>query len=140
MEILVSVMIAALLTVAGATVYVGRVVIASRIDPLPAPAEVPATPDWLDDVGELNARVDRLTNAVADGIERVARSENRIQKTVTSARRLVREAGLEHAGIEAEHAQLQPPDDPGVEPLPALPEEMEEARTVRIPGGRLQIG
>lgn len=88
----------------------------------------------------LSDRLDKLTLAVSDGIERVSRAENRIQKTVTSARRLVRDAGLEHAGIDAEHAELQPSDGEGVEPLPAVPEAVAQGRIIRIPGGNLRIG
>jgi len=88
----------------------------------------------------LEARLDKLTLAVSDGIERVHRAESRIQKTVSAARRLVREAGLEHAGIEAEYEELRPADAEGVEPLPAVPEQVAETRTIRIPGGELKIG
>jgi len=88
----------------------------------------------------VEARLDKLTMAVADGIERVHRAENRINKTVTSARRLVREAGLEHAGVEAEYEELQPAHDEGIEPLPPMPEEVDGPRAVRIPGGHLEIG
>jgi len=133
-------MIAALLTLTGATVYVGRVVVTSRIDPLPAPPERVGPDPLLEEVADLTRRIDKLTFAVADGIERVARAENRIAKTVTSARRLVRENSLEHAGIEAEFDELKSTDAERVEPLPAVPEAVESYRTVRIPGGRIQIG
>ena len=115
-------------------------VLESRIDPVTPPAEPKEAPAYWKLIAELEARVDKLTFAVSDGIERVSRAENRIQKTVTSARRLVREAGLEHAGIEAESEELQPPDGEGVEPLPPVPAEVGEARTIQIPGGTLSIG
>jgi len=93
------------------------------------------------------ARIDANERAIADlllavdeGIKRVDRAENRVQKTVTSARRLIREAGLEHAGIEAEFAELHPSDGEGIEPLPPMPELVEDARTIRIPGGNLTLG
>jgi len=140
MEILVSVAIAALMMLTGATVYVVRVVVTSRIDPPPTPAEPSHLEDHREAIADLNSRLDRLTGAVADGIERVTRSENRIQKTVTSARRLVRESGLEHAGIEAEYEELQPRNDEAVQPLPPLPQDLEETRTIRIPGGTYEIG
>ena len=89
---------------------------------------------------ELKAEQGRLTIAISEGIARVDRHEKRIQKTVTSARRLVRDAGLEHAGIEAEHSELQPPDADGNDPLPALPEQVEATRIIRFPGGSLEIG
>jgi len=92
------------------------------------------------DIGDIFHRLDNLTLSVSDGIERVHRAESRISKTVTSARRLVRESGLEHAGIEAEAEQLRPDDDEGIEPLLSLPQEVEEARTIRVPGGHLTIG
>ena len=115
-------------------------VLGSRIDPVTPPAEPKEAPAYWKLIAELEARVDKLTFAVSDGIERVSRAESRIRKTVTSARRLVREAGLEHAGIEAECEGLQPADVEGIEPLPPVPTEVGEARTVRIPGGTLSIG
>lgn len=92
---------------------------------------------------DIDANKDAIANlliAVSEGIARVDRHEKRISKTVTSARRLVREAGLEHAGIEAEHAELQSADAEGSEPLPPMPALVEETRTIRIPGGSLEIG
>jgi len=140
MELLVLVAIIALLMLTGATVHVLRAMVASMNERPKTPVE-PLRPDrLLEEVAELTTRLDKLTFAVSDGIERVARAENRIAKTVTSARRLVREAGLEHAGIEAEHDQLQPRDADPVQPLPAMPEEVAATRTIRIPGGSLMIG
>jgi len=84
---------------------------------------------------ELTGRIDALTLAVAEGIKGYKRAENRVQKTVTSARRLVRESGLEHAGIEAEYDELQSRDDEPVhvsEVLPLLP-EMESDPPTHIP-------
>lgn len=81
-----------------------------------------------------------LTLAVAEGIERVTRAEKRIQKQVTGARRLVREAGLEHPGIEAEFAELESRDAEAGQELPPVPTPLEERRAVRIPGGHLEIG
>lgn len=88
----------------------------------------------------IEAELERLKIAISEGIARVDRHEKRVQKTVTSARRLVRDNGLEHAGIEAEHAELQSTDAEGIEALPALPEAVEAARTLRFPGGSLEIG
>lgn len=87
----------------------------------------------------LEGRMDRLTLAVSDGIGRAERVEKRIQKTVTSARRLVSEAGLEHAGIEAEHEQLHLGNDPVVEPLPAVSAPVARHRQIRVPGGFIAL-
>lgn len=78
----------------------------------------------------------RLRLAIAEGIERVDRAEKRVQKTVSSARKLVRENGLEHAGLEAEYSELLERDgeaSPAVE-LPALPEPVVDDRPTGIPG------
>jgi len=140
MTVLLSIMVAVLAAALIATLWIVVGVVRRPIDPVPAPLEPLPPRAWQDDLTDLGLRIDRLTNAVADGIERVARSENRIQKTVTSARRLVKESGLEHAGIEAEAEQLRDTDDEGIQPLPAVPEEVEQARAIRIPGGYLTIG
>jgi len=63
---------------------------------------------------DLERRLDDLTLAVDEGIRRIDRAESRVQKTVTSARRQLREAGIEHAGIEAEYEELHEGDDPGI--------------------------
>jgi len=114
-----------------------------KIDPIPTAPEPNGTAGRWEATSSaletLTVRVDNLTLAVSDGIARVDRAEKRIQKTVTSARRLVREAYLEHAGIEAEYDELEPPDDLGVEPLPALPEEVESTASVRVPGGSISL-
>jgi len=130
----------ALLGVSATTAVLAKVVLSRRIDQAPPAGEAPDTDKLNGVLVEINDRIDKLTLAVSDGIERVSRAENRIQKSVTSARRLVREAGLEHAGIEAEFAELQPADDPGIEPLPAMPAGVDQGREVRIPGGHLTIG
>jgi len=141
-------MVSVILSIAG-LVLAGALAVASwrvvgvlshKID-RPPPAAEPIDEAKLNRVlVDINDRVDRLTEAVAEGITKVTRNENRIQKTVTSARRLVREAGLEHAGVEAEYEELQPTHDEGGEPLPPMPEEVEAPRAVRIPGGHLEIG
>lgn len=138
--ILLAAVVLALLVVAGSTAVVGRVVL-TRISERPVTAPPPQPPPLRDDWrSEIEQEIKSLTLAVAEGIERVSRAENRIQKTVTSARRQVREAGIEHAGIEAEFAELQPPDEEEVEPLQPLFQGMDGGRTVRIPGGTLEIG
>jgi len=115
-----------------------------RNDPAPLVAERLVT---MEEIHRLDTAVAfndeaiaKLTLAVSDGIERVSRAENRISKTVTSARRLVRENGLEHAGIEAEFEELQSRDAEAIEPLPAMPEQVGETRTVRVPGGTIEVG
>lgn len=70
---------------------------------------------------ENSAKLEDLTLGVAEGIKRVDRAENRVQKTVTSARRQLREAGLEHAGIEAEFEELHTSDEGGSEDQGVLP-------------------
>jgi len=141
MEILLA--LAALALLAGLTasnVALARGVARSQIAPV-VTVENPADDRelWVL-VANLGTRMDGLTVAVSEGIAGYRRHEKRIQKTVSSARRLVREAGLEHAGIEAEYSELRPRDAEAIEPLSAVPEEVEPARTVRIPGGHLQIG
>jgi len=88
-------------------------------------------------IDENSEEVDRLKLAVSDGIERVHRAETRIAKTVQSARRLVRENGLEHPGIEAEADELRERDDTG-SPEPELqlmpPRVDTPARPTGIPG------
>jgi len=139
-SILLAMVVIALLGTAGTTAVVGRVVL-TRINEQTKPVVTPVEPpSWGDDIADVNARVDRLTLAVSDGIERVHRAESRVAKTVTSARRVVREAGLEHAGIEAEYDQLRAGDAEAIEPLPPMSEEVESTRIVRFPGGQLEIG
>ncbi len=140
MNILLAVGILALVTFTGSLVYVARVVVSYITDSSGTVAESMGTIEVAHRLDKQDARIDRLTEAVAEGIVKVTRNENRIQKTVTSARRLVREAGLEHAGIEAEYEELQRGNDDPIEPMPALPEEVEAIRIVRIPGGSLEIG
>jgi len=88
---------------------------------LPAPEATPTPP--LDEqllLGPVWEEMADLKLAIDEGIRRVDRAEKRVQKTVTSARRLVRESGLEHAGIEAEFEELHGGNGEGVEPLPAV--------------------
>lgn len=98
---------------------------------------VATTPDPA--IRDLESRLDDITLAVSEGIARVDRAEKRIQKTVTSARRLVSEAGLEHAGIEAESEQLERGNGQGHRTLPTLPETVASGRQVRIPGGAVTL-
>jgi len=106
---------------------------------LPDPHPQPTTKQLM----EFGLQLERNERDIADlrlavdhGIARVDRAEKRIQKTVTSARRLLREEGLEHAGIEAEYEQLQPGDaGPGdSDPMLPLYEEVEAPTRTGIPG------
>jgi len=144
MTVVLAVAILALATFSGTLVYVARAIhlhINDQTQPVMDPAQAdPWGVTIRDEIKNLHDRIDKLTLAVDEGITRVSRAENRVAKTVTSARRLVREAGLDHPGIEAEYAELQSPDAGGNEPLPAVSEEVAATRTVRIPGGSLEIG
>jgi len=144
MTILLAVVSLALMAFSVSTLLALRAVVSYRVErpvPVTEPSSTGVDEEKLNVVLiEINARIDSLKLAVADGIERVARAENRISKTVTSARRLVRENGLEHAGIEAEFEELQPANGEAVEPLPPLPEQVGETRTIRVPGGTIEIG
>lgn len=69
-----------------------------------------------------------LTLAVDVGIKDVKRAEKRVAKTVQGARRLVRESGLEHPGLEAEAAELRDRDGEASddEELPTVQPGVEE--------------
>lgn len=85
---------------------------------------------------DLQRQIDRLQLAVSDGIERVARAESRVSKTVTSARRLLAEGGIEHAGLEAEAEELRGRNEPTseAEPVPELQPVLVDDRPSGIPG------
>lgn len=92
---------------------------------------------WLEGIAKgIDARFETLTQAVADGISHTKRAEKRVQKTVTSARRLIRESGLEHAAIDAEFEELHDGDEGGSAPeeLPAVQEVLEFDGPSGIPG------
>jgi len=74
------------------------------------------------------AEIQELRLAVAEGITNVRRAEKRVAKTVQGARRLVRESGLEHPGLEAEAEELRERDEPPGEEdeLPTVQADMEE--------------
>jgi len=124
MLILLAVTALALLALTTAVVWAGRVV--SRTNERAGPvADQAVTFEDLTKLAQAmeknEARLDSLTLAVAEGIERVSRAENRIAKTVTSARRLVAAAGLEHAGIEAEDQELRAADGASSDDQQVLP-------------------
>ena len=54
-----------------------------------------------------------ITSAVAEGIQRVDRSERRIKATVRRAKAQLASLGLEDEGIDAEARELGIPDDDG---------------------------
>jgi len=70
-----------------------------------------------------------ITLAVSEGIERVDRSERRIQATVKRARKELAAEGIVDPGVEAEAHQLQLVDGDGGEPspVPAVREQVAPA-------------
>jgi len=115
-----------------------RAVVLYTKEPSGTVAEAPAPSVQPQELAELRNRMELLSEAVAEGITKVSRNENRIQKTVTSAHRRIREAGLEHAGIEAEFDELIEADAEEDQPLPLVPQGVAEVRTLRVPGGTIE--
>jgi len=135
MTLLAVVAIMALVVAAGSLLYAARAISRKVLLPNPVQTEYPQS-DILMAIEKLELDLERLTLAVSDGIARNDRAEKRIQKTVTSARRFVRESGLEHAGIEAEYEELHEGDG---EPSPSgevrpVPQEVARVAPVGIPG------
>lgn len=95
---------------------VAEVLATASIDPLP---------EWRD---ALERKMDLLTLAVAEGIERVDRAERRIRTAVAGAKKKLREAGFEDAAVEAEAQELRIVDGSGSEDgeVPALRSVVEE--------------
>ena len=62
---------------------------------------------------ELEKRLRDTNVAVAEGIERVDRTERRIASTVARARKELRESDFDHPGLEAEDAELRKVDGDG---------------------------
>ena len=56
---------------------------------------------------DLSARIDHQNLAIAEGIERVTRAENRINNTVQRARKELRKRGVTDEGLEAEDAEIR---------------------------------
>jgi len=139
MTLLAVVATLALVALTGSVLYAARAF--SRPSPVAPPNENPSV--TFENLRNLERRLDefgedlaRLTTAVSEGIMGYKRHEKRIQKTVSAARRLVSENGLEHAGIEAEYEELQSGDgEPsgGGEVLP-LREEVAPPTRTGIPG------
>jgi len=63
--------------------------------------------DALSTSSPLEARINHLTLAVAEGIQHVDRAERRIAGVVARSRKLLRESGLESPGLEAEAHDLR---------------------------------
>jgi len=100
---------------------------------------IESTPSWVEsqyDDSPLKRQLADLTQAVAEGIERVDRAERRVKATVRSAKKELADAGFQHPGLNAEDAQLQLVDDIGVDPgpLPGLPDVLEDAPDPLRPG------
>lgn len=117
MEVLVVVGLLALVGVTIALLALARVFHLHFNQDLAPQAAPEPVPDRLV-TDDLQRQIDRLTLAVSDGIERVARAESRVSKTVTSARRLLKDSGLEHAGIEAEAEEIRGRDESPSEETP----------------------
>ena len=75
-----------------------------------------------DDFEEVAGRIKHLTAAIAEGIERVDRSERRVAATVARAQKKLALAGYEDPGVEAEVEGLRLLDEDGIGTggLPAL--------------------
>jgi len=139
MEILLAAAVLSLWALMGSFIWAWRD-FRSSIDPVAPLADPEGTEAVWKSLEGLEERTLKqladLTLAISDGIARNDRAEKRVQKTVTSARRLVREAGLEHAGIEAESDELRESDgDPGPEPeLQLMQPSVVPPRNTGIPG------
>jgi len=85
----------------------------------------------------MEERVERLTRAVADGIDHVERNEKRVRGIVTGAKRRFAEAGYEDPGVEAEYDTLPEVDAPerDPKPVPAVHEDLGgETAWASVPG------
>jgi len=135
MYVLLTVAILALLALAASVHSAGRVLcktiylkqfVAPHIETVSLPLEIQS----------LEARIEELTLAVASGILHVNRAEKRVAKSVTGARKLLRDNGLEHAGLEAEVAELRDTDEPRgeEETVQPVPPDVDRNRKTGIPG------
>ena len=96
-------------------------------------------------ISELEKRLKDTNVAVAEGIERVERTERRIASTVARARKELRESGYDHPGVEAEDHELRKrdgdgSDDGGVQPVPgAVEEDADHPSSIRgVPASTLR--
>lgn len=74
--------------------------------------EAPSIPPYDDSevwdaIESLAKRLDDMTHAVAEGIERVDRSERRVKAVVQRAKKRLEDAGFTDDGVEAEAEQLR---------------------------------
>jgi len=137
MVALLALVVVALSALTVSVFIAGRAVVRSIDRPRP---DVYPTPT-VDLEGELRVRIAdnraaiaNLVLAVSEGIAHTKRHEKRIQKTVSGARRLLAEAGLQHAGLEAEVAELHAADEEELPPLRAVPPRLELVGPSGIPG------
>jgi len=140
MSAYLAVAILALAVFTGSSVIIVRAVVSYTIAPPATPPDPSdrTEPDlWR---SELDGQMKQLTLAVSEGIERTDRAEKRVRKTITAARKLLKDSGLEHPALEAEADEIRERDDQGIQPLPAMPEILDPPKTIRIPGGHLTIG
>jgi len=83
-----------------------------KID-VPPPTEDPR-------IAALAAKIEDLTLAVGEGIQRVRRTENRVRAVVDGARRELADAGFASSGVEAEATELELIDGGESAPEPVL--------------------
>jgi len=138
MTILLAVIVTALLALTTSVVWAGRVFLRSSesrsYEQLPAPTSTESVESTAV-ADELRQKIADLTIAVSEGIKSNERHEKRVQRTVASARRLVGAAGLEHAALDAEVAELREGDAaPLEEPLLPLQPLLELDGPSGIPG------
>jgi len=139
MNLLAVVATMALVALAGTLAWVARALSYNNERPAPVADLSPITKGLLELAAEVDRNRERIENlqlAVDVGIKEVNRVKSRIEKTVTHARRLAREAGVEHAGIEAEYEELRAGDDEVIEaePLRALLPDVVPLGRTGIPG------
>jgi len=139
MSILPAISFAALLALTASVVWVGWVVLhkIERAEPLDDRKKTFEQLSMLATAIDKNqARIDDLQLAVSDGIERVHRAEARIKKTVTNAKRLLADGGLEHPALDAEAEEISERDgEPSTQPeLFEVPSVLEDDRPTGIPG------
>lgn len=129
----------ALLGLTAATVITGRAVLRSteRLHTVEHPqvtAEI--STELRVELDAIGVQIGDLRIAVSEGIAGYQRHEKRVQKTVAGARKLLREGGLEHAGLEAEVSELREFDAGASEEeqLRLLPAEVADRGRTGIPG------
>jgi len=87
---------------------------------------------------DFQERMDRLTKAVAEGIDHVDRNEKRVRGILTGARNRFASAGYEDPGVEAEVESLPPVDEEsgGEEELQPVPDDVDMGSWSSVPGMR----